>query len=276
MKFLSDKIDRFCYKHPRFGINNLMLMLVIGNCIVYLLDMFSSGTLSPMLSFSRYYILHGQVWRLVTFLFVSDIGSNVIMFALSMYFYWFIGSNLEREWGAGKFTIYYGTGVVMSIIVGFITGYASTTYLDLSLFLAFATLYPNIRFLLMFIIPVKAKWLAWIDAALIGINFVSALLTLRWGTALLIVVSLLNYLIYFWNDLMYYVRRQKRSTSRATMDFQRAAQAKRDKKGYIHKCAVCGRTDTDYPDLEFRYCSKCVGYYCYCMDHINNHVHITE
>lgn len=274
MKFLSDKIDRFCYKHPRFGINNLMLMLVIGNCIVYLLDMFSSGTLSPMLSFSRYYILHGQVWRLVTFLFVSDIGSNVIMFALSMYFYWFIGSNLEREWGAGKFTIYYGTGVVMSIIVGFITGYASTTYLDLSLFLAFATLYPNIRFLLMFIIPVKAKWLAWIDAALIGINFVSALLTLRWGTALLIVVSLLNYLIYFWNDLMYYVRRQKRSTSRATMDFQRAAQAKRDKKGYIHKCAVCGRTDTDYPDLEFRYCSKCVGYYCYCMDHINNHVHI--
>ena len=276
MKFLSDKIDRFCYKHPRFGINNLMLMLVIGNCIVYLLDMFSSGTLSPMLSFSRYYILHGQVWRLVTFLFVSDIGSNVIMFALSMYFYWFIGSNLEREWGAGKFTIYYGTGVVMAIIVGFITGYASTTYLDLSLFLAFATLYPNIRFLLMFIIPVKAKWLAWIDAALIGINFVSALLTLRWGTALLIVVSLLNYLIYFWNDLMYYVRRQKRSTSRATMDFQRAAQAKRDKKGYIHKCAVCGRTDTDYPDLEFRYCSKCVGYYCYCMDHINNHVHITE
>ena len=122
MKFLSDKIDRFCYKHPRFGINNLMLMLVIGNCIVYLLDMFSSGTLSPLLSFSRYYILHGQVWRLVTFLFVSDIGSNVIMFALSMYFYWFIGSNLEREWGAGKFTIYYGTGVVMSIIVGFITG----------------------------------------------------------------------------------------------------------------------------------------------------------
>ena len=276
MKFLSDKIDRFCYKHPRFGINNLMLMLVIGNCIVYLLDMFSNGNLSPMLSFSRYYILHGQIWRLVTFLFVSDIGSNVIMFALSMYFYWFIGSNLEREWGAGKFTIYYGTGVVMAIIVGFITGYASTTYLDLSLFLAFATLYPNIRFLLMFIIPVKAKWLAWIDAALIGINFVSALLTLRWGTALLIVVSLLNYLIYFWNDLMYYVRRQKRSTSRATMDFQRAAQAKRDKKGYIHKCAVCGRTDTDYPDLEFRYCSKCVGYYCYCMDHINNHVHITE
>lgn len=276
MKFLSDKIDRFCYKHPRFGINNLMLILVVGNCIVYLMDLVSGSSLSPMLYFSRYYILHGQIWRIVTFLFVSDVGSNMLIFALSMYFYWFIGSNLEREWGAGKFTIYYGTGVLMAIIVGFITGHTSTTYLDLSLFLAFATLYPNLRFLLMFIIPIKAKWLAWIDAALIGISLISALVRFQFGTALLIVVSLLNYLIFFWNDLMYYVRRQKRNTGRAAMNFQRAAQEKRDKKGYIHKCAVCGRTDTDYPNLEFRYCSKCVGYYCYCMDHINNHVHITE
>lgn len=276
MKFLSDKIDRFCYKHPRFGINNLMLILVIGNCIVYLMDMVSGSSLSPMLYFSRYYILHGQIWRIITFLFVSSVGSNMLMFALSMYFYWFIGSNLEREWGAGKFTIYYGTGVLMAIIVGFITGHASTTYLNLSLFLAFATLYPNLRFLLMFIIPVKAKWLAWIDAALIGLSLVFALIRFQFGTALLIVVSLLNYLIFFWNELMYFIRRQKRSAGRTTVNFQRAAQAKRDKNGYIHKCAVCGRTDTDYPNLEFRYCSKCVGYYCYCMDHINNHVHITE
>lgn len=276
MKFLSDKIDRFCYKHPRFGINNLMLILVIGNCIVYLMDRVSNGTLSPLLAFSRYYILHGQIWRLITFLIVPGTGSGIILFALSMYFYWFIGSNLEREWGAGKFTIYYGVGVIAAIIVGLITGVASTTYLNLSLFLAFATLYPNIRFLLMYIIPVKAKWLAWIDAALIAVNFVSAILTLRIGTAILIIASLLNYLVFFWNDLMYYVRRQRRSTSRSTMDFQRATQAKRDKNGYIHKCAVCGRTDTDYPNLEFRYCSKCVGYYCYCMDHINSHVHITE
>jgi hypothetical protein len=276
VKFLSDKIDRFCYKHPRFGINNLMLILVIGNCIVYLMDRVSNGTLSPLLAFSRYYILHGQIWRLITFLIVPGTGSGIILFALSMYFYWFIGSNLEREWGAGKFTIYYGVGVIAAIIVGLITGVASTTYLNLSLFLAFATLYPNIRFLLMYIIPVKAKWLAWIDAALIAVNFVSAILTLRIGTAILIVASLLNYLVFFWNDLMYYVRRQRRSTSRSTMDFQRATQAKRDKNGYIHKCAVCGRTDTDYPNLEFRYCSKCVGYYCYCMDHINSHVHITE
>lgn len=275
VKFLSDRIDRFCYKHPRFGISNLMLAIVVGNIIVYLLDMVSRGTLSPLLYFSRYYILHGQLWRLITFIFVPD-SQGILWFALSMYFYWFIGSNLEREWGSGKFTIYYGTGVLMTIICGLCTGFASMSYVNLSLFLAFATLFPNLQFLVFFIIPVKAKWLAWLDAALLAINFVSALVTLRWASAILIVISLLNYLIFFWNDLMYYVRRQRRSTGRQAMNFKRAAQAKKEAKGYIHKCAVCGRTDTDYPDLEFRYCSKCVGYYCYCMDHINNHVHITE
>ena len=275
VKFLSDKIDRFCYKHPRFGIPNLMLGIVICNVIVYMLDMVSRGTLSPLLYFSRYYILQGQVWRLITFIFVPG-TQGIFWFLLAMYFYWFIGSNLEREWGAGKFTIYYGTGVLMTIICGLFTGYASMSYVNLSLFLAFATLFPNLQFLVFFIIPVKAKWLAWLDAALLGINLISALVTLRWGSAILIVISFLNYLIFFWSDLMYYVRRQRRSTSRQAMNFKRAAQAKKEAKGYIHKCAVCGRTDTDYPDLEFRYCSKCVGYYCYCMDHINNHVHITE
>ena len=275
MKFLSEKIDRFCYKHPRFGIPNLMTVIVICTCIVYVMDMFSGGSLSPMLYFSRYYILRGQIWRLITFIIVPG-ESRIFFFVLAMYFYWFIGSNLEREWGSGKFTIYYAVGVVMSILCGMFTGYATMSYVNLSLFLAFATLYPNLQFLVWFIIPVKAKWLAWIDAALLGISFTSSLVTLRWGTAILIVVSILNYLIFFWNDLMYYVRRQKRSTSRRTMDFKRAAQKKQENKGYLHKCAVCGRTDTEYPDLEFRYCSKCAGYYCYCMDHINNHIHITE
>ena len=275
MKFLSDKIDRFCYKHPRFGIPNLMLAIVICNAIVFVLDLVSSGTLSPLLYFNRHLILHGQVWRLITFVMVPGY-SNIIWLAIGLYFYWFIGSNLEREWGAGKFTIYYFSGVLLTAIVGMITGYASITYINLSLFLAFATLFPNLQFLLFFIIPVKAKWLAWLDGALLAVSFISYLVQGSIAGAVLILVSILNYLIYFWDDLIYFVRRQKRSTSRQAMNFKRAAEAKRDAKGYLHKCAVCGRTDTDYPDLEFRYCSKCKGYYCYCMDHINNHVHIVE
>ena len=94
-----------------------MLAIVACNVIVYLLDMVSRGHLSPLLYFSRYYILQGQIWRLITFVMVPD-SQGIFWFLLTMYFYWFIGSNLEREWGAGKFTIYYGTGVLMTIICG--------------------------------------------------------------------------------------------------------------------------------------------------------------
>jgi membrane associated rhomboid family serine protease len=275
MKFLTDRIDRFCYRHPNFGVPRLMLYLVACNVVVYLLDMFSNYTLTPLLYFSRYYILHGQVWRLITFLIVPG-NQSILWFAISMYFYWFIGTNLEQEWGAGKFTIYYATGALMAIICGMITGYASVTYLNLSLFLAFATLYPNLQFLVFFIIPVKAKWLAWLDGAILILSFVGNLISLNWSGAALIVGSMVNYLIFFGDELLYYVRRQKRSTSRQSMNFKRSVNKRQDSKGYLHKCAVCGRTDTEYPDLEFRYCSKCVGYYCYCMDHINSHVHITE
>ncbi len=275
MKTLIDRIDRFCYKHPRFGIPNLMTIIVVATVAVYLLDMFSNGTLSSMLYFNRHYILQGQIWRLLTFIIVPG-GGSTFMFAISMYFYWFIGSNLEREWGSGKFTIYYGLGVVLSIIVGLFTGYATIYYLNLTLFLAFATLYPNLQFLVFFIIPVKAKWLAWIDAALLALSFLGCLTSLDISGMVLILAGVLNYIIFFWNDLMYYVRRQKRSTSRQAMNFKQATQRKREEKGYMHKCAVCGRTDADSPVLEFRYCSRCAGYYCYCMDHIGTHVHITE
>ena len=46
------------------------------------------------------------------------------------------------------------------------------------------------------------------------------------------------------------------------------------KAPYTHKCTVCGKTDVDSPDLEFRYCSRCNGYHCYCQEHISNHTHI--
>ena len=58
------------------------------------------------------------------------------------------------------------------------------------------------------------------------------------------------------------------------MDFKKAQQEIKQRKGYLHKCSVCGATDTDHPELEFRYCSKCNGYFCYCEDHISNHTHI--
>lgn len=276
MKSFDAWLDRFCRKHPGFSVPNLMTYVVLGNALVYLMSMFSQGTFANLLTFSRAAIFHGQVWRLLTFVFIPEFLGPTELFwlVLSLYFYWSIGGALEREWGSQRFTVFYCMGVVLNILVGLLTGYASMTYVNLSLFFAFATLYPNAQFLLFFFIPVKAKWLAWVDGALFGWVVLRALL---WGPrlyALVPIVAILNYVLFFWGEFSYRFRRVKHQTSYQTIHFKQAVKDTRSQKGYIHKCAVCGKTDTEFPDMEFRYCSKCSGYYCYCMEHINNHVHI--
>ena len=191
MSAIQRWLDRFCYKHPRFGIPNLMLVIVVGNVLVWLMDQFSYGvSLSALLAFSPYYILHGQIWRIITFVFVP-LDSNLFFLAVSLYFYYMIGSVLEREWGTAKFNVFYGLGILLNVVVGFLLyavtaplypshllpllTTASMTYVNLSLFFAFATLYPNMQVLLFFIIPIKIKWLAWIDAALFGWSVLSSL-----------------------------------------------------------------------------------------------------
>lgn len=157
---------------------------------------------------------------------------------------------------------------------------ATMQYNNLSLFFAFASLFPDMMVLLFFIIPVKVKWLAYLDAALLLYSVVSLLIKGAYISALLPVLAILNYLVFFGDSLIEALRGQGQRVqhrySRQTIQFKKAAKEAQKKTGYLHKCCVCGRTDTEYPNLEFRYCSKCAGYRCYCMDHINNHVHVTE
>ena len=302
MKAISRWLDRFCYNHPNFGIPNLMKFIVIGNVLVYFLDMFSRGYVSWLFSFFSPLILQGQIWRIISFIFVPTSGYNpndmfsILWFAMTTLFYYYIGNSLERQWGTARFTVFYGLGVVLNIVVGFVLyavsasaypagllGYlvtADMTYVNMSLFFAFATLYPDMRVLLFFIIPIKIKWLAWIDAALFAWSILSSLFgVFTAGLAalpgvVLPLVAILNYFIFFWDNFLQLFGRVKYRTSRQTINFKQATKKAQQQKGYIHKCAVCGKTDTDYPNEEFRYCSKCNGYYCYCSEHIHNHVHI--
>lgn len=292
MRKLSAALDRFCYKHPDFGIPNLMLYIIAGNLIVYVLDMVSNFTFSGILSFIPAYILRGQLWRLATFVFVPESSSNPLFFAITLYFYYFVGSALERQWGTARFNVFYFTGVISSLIVGVLIALTTGApqlvtfpvtnmyYVNMSLFFAFATLYPDMQMLLFFIIPIKVKWLAYLDAAFFIINILQYVLGGHFFFALLPIFALLNYFLFFGDDLLSAVRHQARRTqhqhSRQTVNFKKAVKQTQQRRGYLHKCCVCGRTDTDFPDLEFRYCSRCAGYRCYCMDHINNHVHITE
>ena len=296
MKKLSNAIDRFCYAHPRFGIPDLMRYIVIGNVIVYLLAVFSASGLSAVqfLGFNWDRVLHGEVWRLVTFVFVSGYSSlhDLIWLALFLYFYYFIGSTLEREWGTAKFSLYYLSGMVLTLIVSIAVSIASggaasyvygTSYINLSMFFAFAMLFPDAQVLLFFIIPVKMKWLAWIDGAFFALKVVASLIAGELLGALLPVVALLNFFVFLWPSLSGLFQRQahyaQHRNSHQTIHFKssvRQQEKKAREQGYHHKCCVCGRTDTDYPDLEFRYCSRCAGYHCFCQDHIFNHVHFTE
>ena len=286
LKAINRWIDRFSFNHPNFGISNLMLYIGVANVAVYLIDLFNPSRipLSSILMFSRDAILHGQIWRLLTFIMVSEsgdmfaMGTGIFFVAISAFFYYWIGSLLEREWGTAKFTLFYVSGVVLNIVYGMFTGYASMYYVNLSMFFAMATLYGDVYIRLFYILPVKMKWVAWIDAALFLWTVVANLLSLNLIGAILPIVAILNYLIFFYPPLQDMVgqtaRRQKQHRSPQAINFRKAQKEVRNRKGYLHKCTVCGITDADDPDMEFRYCSKCNGYYCYCMNHINNHTHI--
>ena len=289
MKTLSHWISQFCYKHPNFGIPNLMMYIAVGNVAIGLIDNFSAYPLSSALFFFRPAILHGEIWRLISFIFVpitGDFGilnftvpgTSFFMTVLSAYFYYWIGSLLEREWGTAKFNCFYFSGVVLNIIFGMIMGVSSIAYVNMSMFFAFAVLFPNMQVLFMFILPVKVKWLAWIDAAFFAWQVLNSLLMGLWLYALLPLVAILNFFIFFWEDMMDALGRKsaqvKHRTSAQTINFKKAQKELRQRRGYLHKCAVCGVTDQDDPNMEFRYCSKCDGYYCYCANHINNHTHV--
>ena len=276
MKNPRRKIEEFCYQHPGFGIPNLMRYIVIANVVFWLLGAVNPVLMSYLL-FNPALILRGQVWRLISFVFIPP-STGVLAF-IAFYFYYWIGSTLENQWGTGQFTIYFFSGVILTVLYGFliyfITGRSvslSSTYIYLSMFFSFAALFPDMQVLFMFIIPIKMKYLALVDAAF----FLISVFTTSFPQNLLPLVAVLNFLIFCGGELRGLLpRRQSKSTINFKREAARIRHEQRDKL-YTHKCAVCGRTDTDYPELEFRYCSRCAGYHCFCSDHINNHIHFTE
>ena len=288
MKNLRNRFDRFCFTHRDKGISNLMLYIALGNALVYLMSMIDrTNTLYYILCFDRDAILQGQVWRLLTYALTFDSG-NILYTAIALVCYYSLGRAIENAWGTLKFNLFYLTGILMMDIYCMIFGgYATAGYLNLSLFLAYATMYPDAQFLLMFIIPVKAWIFALLDLALVLIG----LLGNPFPYNLFSVISLANYFLFFGKDVLNVIPVSWRMNARRlfkkggskkqkakTIPFPNAgsyqATVATPKAPYTHKCTVCGRTDLTNPELEFRYCSRCKGYFCYCQDHINNHNHV--
>lgn len=196
-----DKLER---KYGRLGIPNLMLYIVTTMLFVTIFDVVLGFPLSSYLSLNRALVFRGQVWRLFTFIFIPP-SSSVLTLVLALYFYYFIGSNLENIWGTFRFNVYYLFGLLGCMIAGLITGYGSNDYLNLSLFLAFAYLFPNHEVLLFFIIPIKMKYLAYLDWALFAISFLFG----SWATRAAILASLINFFIFFGPDIWHTIKMRR-------------------------------------------------------------------
>ena len=286
MKNLRKRFELFCYQNRHKGIPNLMLYITLGSAIVYLLSMFdNSKVLYYALCFDRNLILQGQVWRLFTYAFTYD-GGNILITAIAFFCYYTLGRAMENAWGTLRFNLFYFSGIVlMDIFCMIFGGWADIYYLNLSLFLGYATMYPNAQFLFLYIIPVKAWIFGLVDLGLTIYSFAVMTAAGLFPYSLFPFIAIGNYFLFFGKDVLnlfpltwrakFSKKAKKSANTQGHVHFHSTSRtAEPAKPAYTHRCTICGRTDVTNPELEFRYCSRCNGYYCYCEDHINHHSHV--
>lgn len=283
-----NKLER---KFGRYAISNLMYYIIVLYGVGFVLNMVNPQFYYQYLCLNVDAVLHGQIWRLVTFIIQAPSDSLIfIIFALHLYY--MIGMELERAWGSFRFNVYFFSGMFFHILAAFIVYFVlglslpmSTWYLNMSLFFGFAALYPNVEFLLFMIIPVKVKWLALVDALYFAYGILQAFLPAYGGgmfgivykaNAVAAAVSILNFLLFFFGsrNVRPYSPRQVKRKREFKRNIRNAARSVNYGGGAKHKCAVCGRTELDGPELEFRFCSKCNGNYEYCQEHLFTHTHV--
>lgn len=284
MKFLN-KLER---KIGKYAIKNL---------ITYVIGLYVTGIVITMINPLFYYqwlmldfdkVASGQVWRLVTFLIQSPARIDIFLI-FTLYLYYMIGNSLENAWGAFRFNLYFFSGVlfniIASIIIYLIFGISiplPLDYINQAMFFAFAALYPNVQLMLMFVVPIKIKYIAYIYAIFIGYNVYDFIEQGEWWYGLVVIVAMANFLIYFAMTRNY--RKFSPQQAKRRANYKRQVREARNSDNVIqfsgktvvtrHKCAVCGRTELDDDSLEFRFCSKCDGNYEYCMDHLYTHEHV--
>ena len=286
MKNFRRNFELFFYKHRNKGIPNLMLYVCIGAALVYLFTLISQNYIVyQCLAFSRTLILRGEVWRLFTFPLVYGVGNPYpVLILLSFYFFYNMARTVELNWGTLRMNLFYFAGIILTDIYCMIFGcQADATYLNLSIILVFSTMFPDAVFRVLYFIPVKAWILALID---IGLILLGAFIN-SFPINMLPVVALANYVVFMGKDVLnllplswrikiagLFRKKPKQPKKTGPIPFQATNTPPRQKTPYTHRCTVCGRTDASDPELEFRYCSRCNGYFCYCEDHINNHTHV--
>ncbi len=290
-------------KFGKYAIRNLSFVLVMCYAAGYLLELFDrSGLLISYLTLNPYAILHGQIWRLVTWVLIPPSSGGLFFTLLMLYFYCSIGMSLERTWGTYRYNVYLFQGMLFTtagsfLLMGYcylfhpqiqmmdmrgmlhvltvdspneyfraIAGLFSTYYINMSIFLAYAATFPDAQVLLMFIIPIRVKWLGAIYAVMLLFQFLGTNVYGKFAIG----ASLLNFVVFFLTSRNMMHLNPKQIHRR--QEFKR--EVRRNTGITKHKCAICGRTEVDSPQMQFRFCSKCDGNYEYCEEHLYTHTHI--
>lgn len=290
-------MSSFEKKFGKYAIRNLSVVLVICYAIGYLIEMIAPSILF-YLTLNPYAILHGQIWRLVSWILIPPEESNIFFTLIMLYFYCSIGTTLERTWGTYRYNVYIFGGMLFTIVGSFLLmGYCyftqpvitfmgriltintpyeyfnfismmfSTYYINMSIFLGFAATFPEHSVLLMFIIPIKVKWLGIIYGIILFVTFLQGDIYSKF----VIAASLMNFIVFFFTsrNMMHLNPKQIRRRQEFKRDVKRGSSGMTK-----HKCAICGRTEADSPGMQFRFCSKCDGNYEYCEEHLYTHTHV--
>ena len=267
---LLNRIERHL---GRFAISNLSLYLIGGQVMFFGFSLLGGFDLGRILLVPGL-VLQGEVWRLFSFVLVPPVSGSLtltsaLFLAISWYFFYMISQALENYWGAFRFNLFFLTGWFLTVAVSFLTPELRTSYefFAVSVFLAFALLNPDFELYLFFILPVKIKWFALVMWIGLGYAFVVG----TWNVRLAVLASIGNFLLFFAGEIT-----QRVKTGRRNMQQQVRRTAMREvSEEPRHRCVVCGKTDRTHPQIDFRYCSQCVGEECYCSEHIRDHVHTT-
>lgn len=294
-------MNSFERKFGKYAIRNLSFVLVSCYAVGYLLELVDkSGFVLSWLTLNPYAILHGQVWRLVTWILIPPSSGGLFFTLIMLYFYCSIGTTLERTWGTYRYNVYLFQGMLFTVAGSFLLmGYCylfkptiflssltgtvltiqtpaeyfaviammfSTYYINMSIFLAFAATFPDAQVLLMFIIPIRIKWMGMIYAVMLVFQFLSTNVYGKFAIG----ASLLNFVVFFLTsrNMMHLNPKQIHRRQEFKRDVRRNTGITK------HKCAICGRTEVDSPQMQFRFCSKCDGNYEYCEEHLYTHTHI--
>lgn len=297
-------MSNFEKKFGKYAIKNLSLILIMCYACGYLMKWINPGFFTYLYLNPYEIIHHFQIWRLVTWLIVPP-DSFDFWTLLMLYFYYSIGTSLERTWGTYRYNVYIFSGILFTAVGAFILygvssllgaqslglwmtvdGYItyptmfSTYYVNMSIFLAYAATFPDYEVLLFFILPIKVKFLGIIYGAMLVYQFIvgygtsTALFYYNLGIRFVITASLLNFVVFFFTSRKKVRRGPIKMIRKQVVKQQPRHETKKSSGITRHKCAVCGRTDETNPELEFRFCSKCNGNYEYCQDHLFTHTHV--